>query len=269
MTKTSVYCLLSVLLGVNLLIAYPVYPWSSKGHEIVGHIAQENLTDQVWKKVKTILRPQSSVNKALARAAVWPDRTGRKIEDMNPFHFVNFTAEDTTYNRSRNCPRRNCIVEAILWYRRVMVDNEAPHNVRRIALRFVVHLVGDIHQPLHAGHRSDREGREIYVEYRESEVSLHRLWDSKLIKAAEQGSSVDVAKRLNEDVTPNDRQAWQGGTVSEWAVESLKLARSHAYKVPETGVINVNYVRRALPVVRQRLAQAGIRLGWVLNEAFK
>ena len=76
---------------------------------------------------------------------------------MNSLHYVNFTAEESYYIRARNCPRRNCIVEAIRWYRRVMVDEEAPLNLRRIALRFVVHLVGDVHVPLHAGHRKDRE----------------------------------------------------------------------------------------------------------------
>jgi len=79
MTKTSLYCLLSVMLGSNLLIAHPAYPWGFKGHEIVGHIAQGNLTDKAWKKVKTILRPRFPVNNALARAAVWPDKVGRTL----------------------------------------------------------------------------------------------------------------------------------------------------------------------------------------------
>jgi len=90
-----------------------------------------------------------------------------------------------------------------------------------------------------------------------------------MIEAREKGSSAEIAKRLNDSVTPDNLQAWQGRTVSEWAVESLMLARSHAYKIPETGVITEAYVSRALPVIRKRVAQGGIRLGWVLNEAFK
>ncbi len=260
---------LSAVLCIGLLIAHPAYPWGFKGHEIVGHIAQGSLIDKAWKKVKSILRPQTSVANTLAKASVWPDKVGRKIRDMNRFHYVNFTTEDTTYNRSRNCPRRNCIVEAIRWYQRVMVDEKAPLNVRRIALRFVVHLVGDIHQPLHSGRRKDRGGTRIKLNYRGEEVSLHWLWDNNMIEAKEQGSSAEIAKRLNDSVTPDNLQAWQGRTVSEWAVESLMLARSHAYKIPETGVITEAYVGRALPVIRKRLAQGGIRLGWVLNEAFK
>lgn len=260
--------LLSAVLGINLLIALPVYPWGHKGHKIVGQIAQQNLTEKAWKKVKTILKPRSSVAKTLARAAIWPGRTGRKFREMNSFHFVDFTTEETTYDRERNCLHRNCIVEALRWYRRVMVDQKAPSNIRRIALRFVAHLVGDIHQPLHAGHRKDRGGNQIYVEYRGAEVKLHKLWDTSLIEE-EQESSAEIAGRLNKGVSPDDRWVWQGGTVVHWAEESLRLARSHAYKIPETGAITDEYISRVLPVIRRRLAQGGIRLAWVLNEAFK
>jgi len=90
-----------------------------------------------------------------------------------------------------------------------------------------------------------------------------------MIEANEQRSSAEVAKRLNDGVTPGERQAWKSGTVAQWAVESLMLARSHAYKLPETEVVTEAYVTRALPVIRKRLAQGGIRLGWILNEAFK
>jgi hypothetical protein len=259
------------VLGLNLILAHPVYPWGDTGHEVFGHIAQRNLTDKALEQVMAILRPKSSVNEALAKAAIWPDHEGEKIKDMDSLHYVNFTAEESYYIRARNCPRRNCIVEAIRWYRRVMVDEEAPLNLRRIALRFLAHLVGDIHMPLHAGHRKDRGGTDIYVNYRGARVRLHKLWDAKtkIIELKEQGSSAEIAVRLDEGVTPNERQAWKGGTAAAWAEESLKLARTYAYKVAETGIITDEYVRRALPVIRQRLAQGGIRLAWILNEDFK
>ena len=263
--------LLCAVLGVNLILAHPVYPWGDTGHEVVGHIAQRHLTDKALEQVKAILRSESSVDEALARAAIWPDHEGKNIEDLNPLHYVNFTAEESYYIRTRNCPRRNCIVEAIRWYRRVMVDEEAPLNLRRIALRFVAHLVGDIHMPLHAGRRKDRGGTDIYVIYRGARVRLHKLWDAKtkIIELKEQGSSAAIAARLDEGVTPGDRQAWKRGTAAEWAEESVKLARTYAYKLPESGILTDEYVRRALSVMRRRLAQGGIRLAWILNEDFK
>jgi hypothetical protein len=259
------------VLGINLILAHTVYPWGDTGHEVVGHIAQRNLTDKALKQVVAILRPKSYVNEALAKAAIWPDHEGKKIKDWNSLHYVNFTAEDSYYIRARNCPRRNCIVEAIRWYRRVIVDEEAPLNLRRIALRFLAHLVGDIHMPLHAGHSKDRGGTDIYVNYGRERVRLHKLWDTKtkIIELKEQGSSAEIAARLDEGVTSDERRGWKSGTAAEWAEESLKLARTHAYRLPETGIITDEYVRRALSVIRRLLAQGGIRLAWILNEDFK
>jgi len=77
---------LSAVFCISLLVAHPAYPWGFKGHEIVGHIAQANLTDKAWKKVKAISRPRTSVANTLARASIWPDKVGRKIRDMNPHH---------------------------------------------------------------------------------------------------------------------------------------------------------------------------------------
>ena len=265
------FFLLCAVLGIHLILEHPVYPKGDKGHEVVGNIAQRNLTDKVLKQVKAILRPESSVDEALARAAIWPDHEGRKIKDTNSLHYVNFTAEDSYYIRAKNCPRRNCIVEAIRWYRRVIVDEQAPLDIRRIALRFLAHLLGDIHQPLHAGHSEDRGGTDIYVNYGRERVRLHMLWDAKtkIIDLKEKGSSAEIAARLDEAVTPDERQAWKSGTAADWAEESLKLARTYVYKLPETGIITDEYVRRALPVIRRRLAQGGIRLAWILNEDFK
>jgi hypothetical protein len=125
--------------------------------------------------------------------------------------------------------------------------------------------------PLHAGHRKDRGGTDIYVNYGGVRVRLHKLWDAKtkIIELKEQGSSAEIAAHLDEGVTQSERQAWKSGTAAQWAEESVKLARTYAYKLPETGIITDEYVRRALSEIRRRLAQAGIRLAWILNEDFK
>ncbi len=101
------------------------------------------------------------------------------------------------------------------WYRRVIVDERALLNARRIAIRFVVHLIGDIHQPLHAGHKKDRGGNRIFVEYKGSKVKLHKLWGTSLIEEEEQGSPSEIARRLDEGVTADDRQAWQARPVDQ------------------------------------------------------
>src|SRR3954469_5279873 len=140
-------CPLLLIALIILLIASPAYPWGSKGHEIVAAIAETHLTDTARKQIKDLL-PQGST---LAAASTWPDEVGRKIPDMNAYHFVNFPKDANDYQQQRDCKQRNCVIEAIAWYVRVLKTPDAPRNEKRIALRFIAHLVGDIHQPLHAG----------------------------------------------------------------------------------------------------------------------
>jgi hypothetical protein len=152
------------LIGIVAVIAVftaPAYPWGSKGHEIVAAIAETHLTDAARKRIKELL-PQGTT---LADASTWPDKAGREIPDMDAYHFVNFPKDANTYDQQRDCKLRNCIVEAIAWYVQVLTSPDAPRNEKRIALRFVAHLFGDIHQPLHAGFAEDRGGNSVDVRF--------------------------------------------------------------------------------------------------------
>ena len=82
---------------------------------------------------------------------------------MDPYHFINFPKDASSYDQQRDCKLRNCIIEAIAWYLQVLKSPNAPRNEKRIALRFIAHLVGDIHQPLHAGFAEDRGGNSVDV----------------------------------------------------------------------------------------------------------
>jgi nuclease S1 len=135
------------------------------------------------------------------------------------------------------------------------------------------HLVGDLHMPLHVGDNHDRGGNDTQVRWYDRGSNMHRVWDSGIIERAgttEEFWLGDLAA-LN---TPENRTAWTGGTVEDWATESLLAARA-AYRVPGMDVrikpgqkLADEYQDANLPVARRRLAQAGLRLAWVLNEAF-
>jgi hypothetical protein len=237
------------------------YGWGPKGHEIVAYIAEAHLTDAARKQVNAILRLRDAT---LAKASTWPDEVAPTIPDMNPYHFINFPNDANKYDRQRDCRNRNCIIEALAWYERVLTSEDAPFNERRIALRFIVHLVGDVHQPLHAGFRTDRGGNTVIVVFKGQNNSLHSLWDNAFVEL-EDGTSREVAARLDQAVTPEERREWQRGTAADWALESLTLVRSHVYSVPESREITADYAKRAQVVVRRRLAQAGMRLAWLLN----
>jgi nuclease S1 len=248
----------------SLVSATPAYTWGSKGHEIVAAIAETHLTDTARKRIKELL-PQGTT---LADASTWPDKAGRKIVDMDPYHFLNFPKDANTYDQQRDCKLRNCIIEAIAWYLQVLKSLDAPRNEKRTALRFVAHLVGDIHQPLHAGFAEDRGGNSVDVRFNGRKENLHSLWDTALVEL-EHGTPAEIGGRLLSAVMVEHRQQWQQGTPAQWALESLAIVRTQVYRLPASGEINATYVESARAVIRNRLAQAGIRLARMCNENLK
>jgi hypothetical protein len=201
-------------------------------------------------------------------AATWPDHEGRSIRDFDPLHYVTIPENAGGYDQARDCPERNCMVAALIWFSKVVADKDAPIMLRRLALHYVAHLVGDMHQPLHAGRVSDSGGTGIYVSYRGATTNLHFFWDTNLVEM-ETENDEEVAKRLTANLTEEQRRKWQAGDPRQWTNESLMLVRSHAYKTGPSAELSDEYVEKARPIVRQRLAQAGIRLAWLLNTALK
>lgn len=247
---------------LHLWMITPAFSWFDKGHRVVGLIAQAQLTEVARSEVERIL----PANMNLADAAVWPDHEGRSIRDFDPLHYVSIAETDPGYDQARDCPERNCMVEALRWFTEVVADRNAPTMARRIALYYIAHLVGDMHQPLHAGRLSDRGGTEIRVSYQGRSTNLHFFWDRDLVDL-EIGNEEEIARRLTASLTEQERRKWQSGGPTQWTNESLTLVRSHAYTVGAAGEISEVYVEKARPVVRARMLQAGIRLAWLLNEA--
>ena len=140
---------------------------------------------------------------------------------------------------------------------------DAPRNEKRIALRFIAHLVGDIHQPLHARFAEDRGGNNVEVRFNGRKETLHSLWDSALVEL-EEGTAAEIAARLDKGVIEDKH--WQGGTPQRWALESLAIVRAQVYRLSVPSEISVDYIERARRVIRTRLAQSGARLAWLLNE---
>jgi nuclease S1 len=240
------------------------YGWGEKGHRIVANLADTHLTEQARKEVRKLL-PEGTT---LADAAVWPDREGRRITEFDRLHHVSIPDNAAGYDQQRDCRGRNCMVEALNWFTSIITDVKVPINVRLIALRYVAHLVGDMHQPLHAGRQEDRNGTDIIVNYRAQTNSLHLFWDINIVEM-EEGSAEQMANWLQAGTTMEERTKWQSGDPKTWTDESFRLSRSHAYTLGESTDLSDEYVATALTIVRRRLVQAGVRLGWLLNNTFK
>jgi nuclease S1 len=254
----------ALLVGLFSLLSAPAYPWGSKGHEIAAAIAETHLNDTARKRIKELL-PQGTT---LADASTWPDKAGRQIPDMDPYHFINFPKDANSYEQQRDCKLRNCIIEAIAWYLSVLKSPNAPRNEKRTALRFIAHLVGDIHQPLHAGFGEDRGGNSVDVRFNGRKENLHSLWDTALVEL-EEGTPAEVAARIESAVTDEERNQWQGGTPEQWTLESLAVVRSRVYLLPASREVKATYIEKARAVIRTRLVQAGARLASMLNETLR
>ena len=240
------------------------YGWGEKGHRIVAILADTHLTAQAREEVGKLLPAGTT----LADAAVWPDREGRQITEFDRLHHVSIPDDAAGYDQERDCKARNCMVEALNWFTSIITDVRVPSNVRLIALRYVAHLVGDTHQPLHAGRQEDRNGTDITVNYRGETNNLHLFWDINLVEMAE-GNPEELAEKLDEGITWKQRAKWQSGEPKTWTDESFRLSRSNVYTLGESMELSDEYVAIALTIVRRRLAQGGVRLGWLLNNVFK
>ena len=249
------------LLGC-LLMAIPssALGWGPLGHRVVAQLAQEQLTPAARTQVDRLLATSGA--RRLADIATWPD----DLRDLDPdlsrrtarLHYVNFRSRDCNYDPPRDCAGDRCAVWAIGHYATVLGDRSRSDAERAKALSFVVHFVGDVHQPLHASYRDDKGGNDFQVRWHGRGTNLHHIWDSTLLNA----TGLDyraLADRLATDVRPVP----QGGP-AQWAEESCRLVRDGGV-YPPTRDIDAAYAARETAVAEERLREAGARLAALLD----
>ena len=129
---------------------------------------------------KKIIAEEFNINN-LADIAIWADKIRRNRKHENPWHYTNVKEGEWTYVISRDCPKRNCVIEKIKEFSSVLTNVELPLKRRKVALKYLAHFVGDVHQPLHLGNLKDRGGGKIRLTYLGENVTLHYLWDGGLI----------------------------------------------------------------------------------------
>jgi hypothetical protein len=169
---------LPTILGILLLTSSSASPWGAIGHRIVGRIAEQHLSSEARQHIQALLGPES-----LAQVSTWPDeiRSDPAWNHADPWHYVSI-ADDETYETAPKNPAGD-VVEALQRLTGVLRDPQAPPQDKVTALKFLVHLVGDIHQPLHVGRREDQGGNTIQVQWFGAPSTLHTVWDAQLIEA--------------------------------------------------------------------------------------
>jgi hypothetical protein len=241
--------------------------WGASGHSVVAEIAQRRLHPEALRRIKKLLGGEVS----LASIASWPDHLTLLRPNTVNWHFVNIPYDATGYVPARDCgetPKGDCVINAIARFRAVLADKWAPKRKRAEALKFLVHFVGDIHQPLHSADRNDAGGNQVAVTFFGNPMSLHAVWDYGIIDKHTFDWGEYVRELEQNWIAGKDIAALQRGTPADWAMEAHKIAIDVVYVLPEDLKLDDSYYRRALPAVDRQLALAGLRLARVLNEAF-
>lgn len=247
--------------------------WGPDGHAAIGQAAVTRLSARTRARVEDILGVASSaeLGDALAEACFWPDTVRDEPEWAwsAPLHYVNLPRDAARYDRGRDCPDDLCVTEAILKYAAELgssdFDGARLQGDRQEAWQsfaWLCHLVGDVHQPLHAGFGDDRGGNTVEVEYRGESLNLHRFWDSALVadRLAAGGPWQPASDPEGGTCGP---PVWGREQVACWTEESHALASTVAY--PPATVITDSFAEASWAVVREQWSKAAQRLALVLE----
>ncbi len=269
--RRLVVTLVSALIAFGFLAGWnpaPAWAWGFLGHKIAGQIAWDRLNPNARKAVQELLDP----GQTLSSASTWADEVRKDHPEAATWHYVNVPITEEKYLPKFEDPKGG-VVSRIIHFQKVLADPSTPRLQRQEALKFLVHFVQDMHQPVHVGHRSDRGGNQLQVQFFDKGSNLHRVWDSDLLEHSKR-SQADYVRTLEARITPALAADWSQGTIEDWANESLKIARG-AYTQPEVAgelrsgaKLSQPYYEANLPIAEQRIEQAGVRLAVVLNAIF-
>jgi len=234
-----------------------VLAWGPTGHRIVGEIAWLHLNKRARAEVQRILG-----NESLAMSSNWMDfiKSDTTLKHMDPWHYATIP-DGEAYATPENV-RDGLIIDKIRQFQSELATRSYTDGDELFTLRCLVHLVGDIHQPLHVGRGTDLGGNMLKVTWFDKVTNLHAVWDSDIIEN-QKLSYTEYVTHLNH-ATAEQIALWQSREVLDWAYESMSY-RELIYDLPENKVLKWNYIYQTIDVVELRLLQGGIRLAGVLN----
>ncbi len=235
--------------------------WGQIGHRTTGHIATQLLSDNALQEVERVLDGNS-----LAEVSTWMDevRSDRNFRYMSPWHYSTIP-QGQTYEEA-GTPDEGDIIWAIDKMVTELKSGDLDEEQEAINLKVLVHLVGDLHQPLHVGNGTDRGGNDARVQWFGDNSNLHRVWDSEMIDG-KQLSFTELADFIDDPLTNELIKEWQSTTVLDWAYESQDLL-DQVYEYPENGRLSYEYSFLNFDTVEMRLLQAGVRLAGLINEIY-
>ena len=258
-----------------------VWAWGPVGHETIADIAAFHLSAAARKKVAEILGPGTT----LADVSNWADWIRKARPETAPWHFINIPdrAKVTESDESEYCPHHDCVVDQIELDAEVLKNPAVSADQKNAALKFLIHFVGDIHQPLHCADDDDYGGNKKMVRIAPAGsdaanaelISLHAYWDH-LLEFPTTDDPRALAARLEKKISAAEAKKWRRGTPADWAWESYGIARRDIYSEFKSGPTAASGVplppdygtNKMRYIVDLQLEKAGIRLAYLLNSIF-
>jgi hypothetical protein len=273
------FTLIAAAAAAAALIPSSALAWGKTGHRVVAAIADTQLSGLARANVEQILGPGESLDEA----ANWPDEMRSAPGEFwqktaTPWHYV--TLDGIIYDHA---PPEGDALQALGRFKKTLQDPNASRADKQLALRFIVHLVGDLHQPLHVGKCCDKGGGDVKVTFFGKPTNLHVVWDSQLVDD-EQLSFSELATKLERHISPQDVVKWWDSNPRDWISESAEI-RDSVYPTsrdvanlprgrkptkgqPPLPDLSYSYVFKFTPVMERRLSQGGVRLAAYLNAIF-
>jgi hypothetical protein len=255
------------LLSISLVsvLAVTLISWGWAGHKTVATIAYNHLTPKSKDVVKALLGDTS-----LADVASWADEilSQPAYKSTAPEHYLNLPLglNYASFEKEVQSQDKDNVYKALLKNEQILKAQMSTKEERAVALKFIVHFIGDLHQPMHISRAEDKGGNTIQVQFDGKGTNLHSLWDSKLI--GKEGKTFEKMSIDYDKATPAQVKQWQNDSMMKWLFESYQISSKLYSEVEKNNKLDDAYYNAHISIINERIEKAGIRLAGVLNKIF-
>jgi hypothetical protein len=236
--------------------------WGQKGHDVTAYIAEQHLNETTKAAIDSLLD-----GKSIVYWANWLDNASHtpQYNYSKTWHYKNID-DDQTYESAPDHQAGN-IVTALRRNINVIKDGRASKEDKALAIKMIVHLFGDLHQPMHMGHQTDLGGNKVMIKYFDAQTNLHTVWDSRVPEAAHKWSYTEWQQQIDR-ASEAEAADIQKGNIDDWAKETYTICKDVYSKTPKGYNVSYDYIADWTPTIEQQFLKGGLRLAYVLNSLF-
>ena len=254
-----------IIISLFFYLPFASNAWGVLGHRIVGQIADSYLTPTAKKEIAKILG-----NESIAISANWADfiKSDSTMSYLSPWHYVDVKG-GLSYAEFKTYFKNDTIADAytkLNFLIKELKNKNLPMDKKAMYLKLVIHIVGDIHQPLHVGHPEDKGGNDIKVSWFNAPTNLHSVWDSRLIDM-QQLSYTEYTAAINHTTT-SQRKTLQKQPLIDWLYQTYQIAGKVYADIKPDEKLGFQYNYKFIDILNQQLVKGGVHLAGLLNEIF-